>query len=119
MMLVSPIDQNAYDTMATAIAYYKIFPYIVADFLTREDAKEMMMPTNLPVNAIVTSTVQVVVPAGTGTGVGPVNTQVQPAYNGSYKKPGTISLENQIKAKKTSGTAGVTAMTETISKAMG
>jgi len=119
MMALSPIDQNVYDESATAITYYKIFKHIVKDFITREDAKEMMKSTNLPVQQVLMSQVQVAIPAGTGTGVGNVNTQVKPIYNGSVESPGTQSLAAEIKTKKKAAGAAVGGLTDAIGKAMG
>ena len=103
MMAFEPINEEIYDNVATFITYAKVFPYILDHFVTRKDAKQMMMPSNLPVNTTVTvmpgQAVQVAVPAGTGstvspgTGKGTGNTS--PIYDGSFKLP-----TDEIKAKQ-------------------
>lgn len=120
-MAINAIDEGAYDTAATAISYYKIFPYIVADFLTREDAKVMIKSTNLTVAVTAVGTATVVGAAGpmTGAAIVPVSTQVVTVYDGSFQTPGTKILEQQIKAKKLTGDASITGMTSTLESTMG
>ena len=111
MMAFEPINEEIYDNVATFITYAKIFPYILDHFVTRKDAKQMMMPSNLPVNTTVTvmpgQAVQVAVPAGTGSTVSPAtgNGQgtAQPSYNGSYPNAESQLLKQEIKAKKEAG----------------
>jgi hypothetical protein len=121
MMVVNAIDETAYDNMATAITYYKIFPYLEKDFLTREDAKFFAIPSNLPVSAVVNSIVTVVLPAGPVNGVatGTFSTVVNPGYKCDSISPGTLVLEQEVKAKKLAGSSGVEGLTSVLEETMG
>src|SRR4030066_426932 len=103
MMVMSPIDMNAYDIAATKITYCKLFPHIMEDFLTRVDCKEMMASSNLPVNTNVTTAVAVNIAAATGSGKGVGSGQCSPVYTGDIPKGGSQSLAQQRKAEKEAG----------------
>lgn len=126
-MAFEPINEEIYDETATFITYAKIFPYIMDHFVTRKDARQMMLPSNLPVKTTVTvmpgQAVQVVVPAGTGSTTSPAtgNGQgtAQPSYDGSYANAESQLLKQEIKAKKEAGATTVTGLTEGIAKATG
>lgn len=121
MMVINPIDQGAYDQQATLITYCKLFPFIVNDFLTREDCKELVKASNLIVSVTAYGNATVAGPTGSMSGMAtvPVNTNVKVIYDGTIQTPGTTSLGQQIKAKKISGNSATTALTSTISGAMG
>jgi hypothetical protein len=124
MMTFSPIDDQSYDVAATQIAYCKMFPHMVEDFITREDAKEMMKMSNLPVTTEVQvnpgQAVSVVVPAGTGSttspGKGKGDGNVKANYDGGVKIAADEAL---IKEKQAIKDAGGTATTKVIDVAMG
>jgi len=99
MMTFSPINEEQYDLAAGTIIYGKLFPKLLKDFITREDAKMMMKQSNL----IVQTNVQVAIPAGTGTGVGVVNV----IYSGDQPSPGSKILEQRRKLEKELGTVQV------------
>lgn len=111
MMVMSPIDESAYDEAATQITYCKLFPLIIEDFVTRMDAKQMMMPSNLPFKSDVVvipgQVVQVVPSSGTGAtsapGKGTGAGTVKPIYNGSTKHPSNGPLVAQKKVIKDAG----------------
>lgn len=121
MMVIDSIDQEAYETFQVEIGYYKLFPLIMEDFVTRKDAKQMMLPSNLVVNtqlnvmpgqAVATAggpTAQTgsTVSPGQGTGTG----TVQPTYDGSFPHGETQALKVQIKAKKEAGGVAVQSLT--------
>jgi len=125
MMVIDEINQEAYDTYQVEIGYYKLFPLLLGDFVTRKDAKQMMLPSNLPVQTSVTvnpgQAVQVAVPAGTGSTTSPAagNGQgtVQPTYNGSTPHAESQVLKAEIEAKKRAGGVAVDSLTEPVKKA--
>jgi hypothetical protein len=127
MMVFEPINEEVYDKAATFIAYAKIFPHLLKDFITREDAKKMMDSQNLPVTTEVTvnpgQAVQVAVPAGTGSTTSPAKGTGQgrslPIYNGSFASAGSKILEKKVKAKKELGGASIEGLTEGVSSATG
>ena len=111
MMVFSPLDEEEYDSIARKMTYWKIFEYILEDFVSRKDAKEMMKSSNLPVSTTVSTTVNTVVavspPTGTGTGVGAGNGSgsgnTQPIYVGETATPGSVSLKEQHERELESG----------------
>lgn len=120
-MAFEPINEEIYDTAATFIAYAKIFPHIMDDFITRDDAKEMMAKSNIPITV---NAGQAVATAGgpaaqTGTTVSSGSGLAQPIYDGSIPSPGTKILEQAIKARKEAGGAAVTGLTSAVSTATG
>lgn len=127
MMQVSPIDLEQYDLVATKITYYKLFPYIMEDFITREDSKELMKSSNIPVTTRVTTlvntAVQVAIPAGTGTGVGAGNGQgsgnATPIYNGSVPSPNSYKVKAQRKAQEEAGGATIEGLTSVLKTTAG
>lgn len=115
MMVFSPINEQAYDQAATQITYCKLFPLMTEDFLTRLDAKQMMLASNLIVQ---TDAGQAVTTSGspfsqTGTTVSPGQGRVNATYLGDYKKSGTISLEQEKKAIKEAGGQTTSAVLDT------
>jgi len=105
MMTFSQIDDSLYDKVATEITYYKLFPLMMEDFLTRVDSNEMMAATNLIVQ---TDAGQNVATTGspaaqTGFTTSPGQGRVTPPYTGSYKKAATITLAERKKALKEAG----------------
>lgn len=117
MMVLSPLDEELYESKAVEISYYKLFPYIMDDFLTRKDCEQMMKSTNLPVtttvSTIVNTAVQVAVPAGTGTGVGAGNGegagQTTPVYIGTTPLGGSRILAKEKEALKEAGGVAIQA----------
>lgn len=113
MLEFSQIDDGAYDEAATQITYCKLFPLLIEDFVTRLDAKQMMLPSNLPFTSTVTvnpgQAVQVAVPAGTGSSVSPGTGtgtgQVTPPFDGSSKHPTNEALIAEKRAIKDAGGA--------------
>jgi len=111
MMVIDAIDQEAFDTFQVEIGYYKLFPWMLENFVTRKDAQQMMMPSNLPFTSTVTVTpgqgVQVAVPAGTGStntpGAGTGQGTVQPIYDGGTPHAVSQILKTEINAKKVVG----------------
>lgn len=110
-MEMASIDLEKFDLVATKVTYYKLFEYMVEDFVTREDSKMMMKSSNLPVSTNVTSVVntavQVAGPAGTGTGVGKGTGtgtgRSTPIYNGGNMSPGSVALKAKYKAAEEAG----------------
>jgi hypothetical protein len=115
MMVFSQISDEAYEEAANQIAYCKLFPLIVQDFLTRLDCRAMMSPTNLiaqidPGQAVTTAT-----PAGAGAGstVSPGQGRINAIYMGDFQKPATKALERQKKAIKEAGGKATTSIVNT------
>jgi len=121
MMAFEPISEEIYDSVATFITYAKIFPYIMTDFATREDAKQMMSKTNLVLKVdpgqVVATTGSPTAQAGSTTSPG--TGLALPVYDGSFPSPGSKVLEQAIKAQKEAGGAAVTGLTEVVSAATG
>lgn len=127
MMVIDSINLDAYDTYQVEIGYYKLFPLIMEDFVTRKDAKQMMLPSNLPVNTTVnvmpgqavttaggpTAQSGSTISPGSGTGSG----TAQPAYDGSFPHAETQLLKQEIKAKKEAGGVAVDSLTAPVKKA--
>jgi len=124
MMVMSPINEEAYDKAATQIVYCKLYPLLLEDFVSRLDAKQMMLPNNLPFTSQVVITpgqaVQVVVPAGTGSTVSPGKGDgfgtVKPIYDGSARHPSNGPM---IKAKEAIKDAGGQVTTSVLDVALG
>jgi len=124
MMAMTPIDESLYEEVQVQITYCKLFPLFLEDFLTRNDAKKMMEPSNLPFTSAVTTNpgqgVQVAVPAGTGStvtpGTGTGTGQVSPIYNGAFKIPADEILAKQKEIIKNAGGRSTKTMLE---KSMG
>jgi hypothetical protein len=127
MMVMDGIDLEAYDTYQVEIGYYKLFPHIMKDFVTRKDAKQMMTPNNLIVNTDIavtpgqavsttgspTAQAGSTVSPGKGTGLGKVN----PIYNGGFPHAESQTLKAEIKLKKEAGGVAVTSLTEPVKQA--
>jgi len=106
MMIFSPLDLALYDEVQVLIGYCKLFPHILEDFITREDAKEMMKASNLSVVTSVDTVVAAsltgvtsVVGKGTGKGSG----QVIVPYKGQSPLAGSQILAKQKVTIKESG----------------
>jgi hypothetical protein len=120
-----PLNQETYDEAATFITFAKLFPYILEYFVSREDAKQMMLTSNLSVSTTVTvnpgqavsapppTGVGSTVSPGTGSGVG----QVTPSYDGSYAHAASEPVKVKVKAKKEAGGMAVSGLTEAIGAA--
>ena len=121
MMAFEPMNEETYETAATFITYAKLFPYIMDDFVTRDDSKEMMGKSNLPVNINAGQAVNTTgsPAAQAGFTVSPGSGLAQPIYDGSFPSPGTKVLEQKIKAKKEAGGATVSGLTKGLEKATG
>ena len=109
MLVFAPLDLQVIDDFQTKVTYYKLFPLIVQDFLTRLDSKQMMSSDNLNVlvNAGQSVSVQVGPAPGTGSTSSPGSGNVLPVYNGSFKNAQTVAYEQQVKAAKEAGSASV------------
>jgi len=111
MMIFNPIDDQVYDESATLIIYCKLFKHILDDFITRDDAIEMMKSSNLPVNTNVVVNagqgVSVAVLAGTGSTVSPGKGtgtgNAQPIYDGRNKLPADEAKAKEKDAIKDAG----------------
>ena len=120
-MTFSPIDDSLYESAAVQITYCKLFPLILKDFLTRDDAGEMMKSSNLPVSTDVVVTpgqaVSVAVPAGTGSttspGKGNGSGNTKPLYNGTYTLPADEVKAKEKEAIKNAGGQTTKAVTDT------
>lgn len=118
MLEFSQIDDSAYDEAQTKIAYCKLFPLMLEDFVTRLDSAAMLSPSNLPFVSTVTvnpgQAVQVAVPAGTGSSVSPGTGagtgQVTPVFNGKNPHPSTNALKAQKEAIEKAGGAATDAV---------
>ena len=124
MMEFSPLDEDKYEVILRRIAYLKIFPFILEDFLCREDTKEIMKPNNLPVTTTVSTAVNTAVtaPTGSGTGVGKGtgsgtgNTQV--IYTGNKAHANSLLLKKQRKAELEAGGKTIEGLTSSIKNTM-
>jgi len=124
MMTFSPINDQQYDMAAIEITYCKIFPYIMEDFVSREDSKEMMKMSNLPVSTEVQvnpgQVVSVAIPAGTGSttspGKGKGDGNVKANYDGGVKIAADEAL---IKEKQAIKDAGGSVAKKVVDVAMG
>ena len=124
MMTFSPINDAVYDEAATQITYCKLFPLILEDFLTRNDGKEMMKTSNLPVTTEVKVNPGQIVsappPSGNGSttspGSGKGDGNVNPVYDGSVKIAADEALAKQKQAIKD---GGGTATSKVVGTAMG
>jgi len=107
MMVLSPLDEQAYDVSATLVTYCKLFPLIMKDFLTRRDCQEMMKPLNLPVGTSVNTIVAVTTPSGpgAGTGLGQGAGQTSPIYAGGVPTAGSQALAREKEIIRDSGGA--------------
>ena len=105
MMVFTAIDPAIYEEAAIQITYCKLFPLILEDYLTREDAKKMMESTNLSVsttvNTMLSGTAGPAPLSGTGAGTG--SGQVQAAYKGETALAGSQALANEKKVIKEGG----------------
>ena len=127
MMQFSSLDQDKYEVVGKELIYLKLFPFILEDFVCREDAKEMMRSNNLPVTTTVSTNVNTVVTAppptgagtgiGSGTGSGTGNTQ--PVYVGDKANAGSLLLKEQHKTELEAGGKTVKGFTSSIENVMG
>lgn len=101
MAPLQALDEGTYDTLATQISYCKLFPYILEDFLTRADCKEMMRSSNLPVSTQVNTIVTTSTDAGTGIGKG--SGTASPAYAGQEPLAGSLRLKKEKEAIRRAG----------------
>lgn len=127
-MIFEEVNQEAFNTYQVEIGYYKLFPLMLEDFVTRKDAKQMMLPKNLPFQSTVTVTPGQLV-NGSGGGPAPVVASttspgqgtgqgtVQPTYDGSFPHGTSQALKSEIKAKKEAGGVAVDSLTEPVKKA--
>jgi hypothetical protein len=95
MLTFSPLDPKVYLEAATNMTYYRLFPLMMEDFITRADMQELLIATNLIVN-------------GTA-GPFPVVATVQPIQNGSAPGIGSQGLKASKEAKKQAGGAAINA----------
>lgn len=120
-MTFSPIDDSVYDSAAIQITYCKLFSLILKDFVTRNDAGEMMKSSNLPVSTDVIVNpgqgVSVAVPAGTGNTVSPGkghgSGNTKPIYDGTYVLPADEVKSKEKEAIKNAGGQTTKAVTDT------
>jgi len=104
-MMALELNDQLYETSASYITYAKIFPHIMADFLTREDAKFMVASSNVVVTVNAGQAV-----ATTGSPVAQAGSTVSPGtglstfvYKGEVATAGTKVLEVSVKARKEAG----------------
>lgn len=96
MLVFTPLDPKVYLQAATNMTYYRLFPLLMEDFVTRADMKQLMMPTNLLI-------------ASAMAGPVPVTGTVQPIFTGDMPLPGSYTLLAQIELKKQSGGVAIDA----------
>ena len=118
MMVISGLNMEAYEEFMIEVSYAKLVPFIMKDFISRTDAKQMMSSSNLIVNTDVLTlptACQVAFPAGTGitapgkgNGVG----KVTAIYTGTQKLPQDELLLTKAKAIVVGGGAASDALTE-------
>lgn len=87
MALTDGLNEELFEVAALRLLYYKLFPLFLKDFLTRDDALQMMAEKNLPVTTDPTS--------GTGTAI--------PIYRGTIPLGKSKSKEVKYKAAKSTG----------------
>jgi hypothetical protein len=93
MLVFTPLDPKVYLEAATNMTYYRLFPLILEDFVTRADMKELLVATNLIVSGMAGSI--------------PVSGTVQPIQNGSTPGAGSQALKGAKEAKKQGGGAAI------------
>jgi hypothetical protein len=94
MLTFTPLNQKVYLEAATKMTYFRLFPLIMEDFVTRADMKELLIASNL----IVTGQV----------GPAPITGGVcQPIQNGSSPGAGSQLLKQSKEAKKQAGGAAI------------
>lgn len=90
MMMINQLNQEAFDLASKEMAYLKIFDYIFADFVTREDMGDLLTPQNM--------VVQVTVPPAGGVGIGGVMNAIQdPSLGGTAR---ALLLKSQVLLKR-------------------
>ena len=118
MMVVVPMDQVMYEEFMMEVSYAKLLPFIMEDFISRADAKQMMSVSNLLVSTNVSNTptacsvaavtfVGVTAP-GVGTGTG----KVTAVYTGDIQIPQDKVLLAKAEATVVSGGSGIDALVE-------
>ena len=119
-MVIVPMDQVMYEEFMMEVSYAKLLPFIMEDFISRADAKQMMNSSNLAVKTTVAvNPGQIVATTGTpvaqsgsttspgkGDGIG----KVTAAYTGSSKLPADQALLKKAEATIISGSAGTDAL---------
>jgi hypothetical protein len=113
MMALSKLDMEAFDKVQVELGYLKLFDLIIADFITRKDAKQMMSTSNLPFTSnVVVSAGQLVVTAGSPTaqsgsttspGQGAGRGNVTPLYDGTFLLPEDELLKEEKRLLKEAG----------------
>jgi len=105
MPIMDGLNEEVYEEMQVRIAYYKLFPLIVKDFLTRADAKEMMKSSNLvaTVNPGIAVTTAGGPTAQSGSTVSPGKAQVNAVYKGEVPLAKSKQLELTYKRLKDTG----------------
>jgi len=104
-MMAFELNDQLYETSASYITYAKIFPHIMADFLTREDAKFMVASSNVVVTVnpgqAVTTTGSPAAQAGSTVSPGTATSIF--GYKGEVASAGTKILEVSVKTRKEAG----------------
>jgi hypothetical protein len=77
------------------MTYYRLFPLIMQDFITRADMQELLLPTNLIISA--------------QAGPAPVVGTIQAIQNGASPGAGSQTLKQAKEALKQSGGAAINA----------
>jgi hypothetical protein len=94
MLVFTPLDPKIYLQAATNMTYWRLFPLILQDFITRADMQELMLPTNLLVTG--------------SAGPAPITGgMVQAIQKGSSPGAGSQTLKASVEAKKQFGGAAI------------
>lgn len=101
------LNDEVYEEQGIKILYYKLFPLLIEDFLTRSDAKEIMKSSNLittvnpgiPVATAGSPTAQ----TGATTAIG--KAEVRAIYKGEFPLANTKKDEKIYEAKRRTGNA--------------
>lgn len=122
MLAFSSLDEDAYESSAQVIIYGKLIDKIMEDFISREDMKEIMKSSNLPVSTRVNTAVTGTLTPPTavaGTGIGAGTGNVSPIYIGSFASPGSQLVKQKRIAEKEAGGAAVEGITSGIETVAG
>jgi hypothetical protein len=101
------LSEEVYEEQGIKILFYKLFPLLIKDFLTRSDAKEMMKSSNLvtTVNPGIPVATTGTPAAQTGATTAPGKARVSAIYKGEFPLAGTKKDEQVYEARRRTGNA--------------
>lgn len=99
-MMVSGMSSEDYEAAANPIVYGKLIDKLVEDFITRKDAEQMMLSSNLQVMTVVSGVAGAIPVSGTGQGT------VLASFTGSTPCPAANIVKAKRKLEKDLGEEG-------------